>query len=90
MDNKNYFENELESVFDSFSIYLTMAQANLGGHVGECSDDIKDLMEHENVIQQFSQIHPDLIATELEGFGTWDGLNLKLYDKYSIPIRIFS
>lgn len=52
-------------------IEITKAQASTGCHSGDCTDDIKSLMEVPKIKRQLKKVLPDRLKTELWEYGAW-------------------
>lgn len=56
----------------NFTLELTEDQAVDGSHQGDCTDDIRALVNIPEIASQFETIPPDSIRKELREYGAWD------------------
>lgn len=59
-----------------FTLELTEDQAVDGSHQGDCTDDIRALVNIPEIASQFETIPPDSIRKELREYGAWDDTEL--------------
>ena len=63
--------------FNRFEIKMTLKQAQLVSHQGDCFDDVVELLKDKKYLAQFKKIEPGKIAAELKEYGAWDEEELK-------------
>lgn len=78
-------QTENEKLFYSSScgrieIELTLDQAEKGSHSGDCEPDILELRQDPEIEKQLKAIDPDLLKSELRGFGAWYDKELSDHD----------
>jgi hypothetical protein len=62
-------------------LQLTMKQAEIGSHQGQCDDDVAYLAKFPSVARQLKKIDPALLRAELKEYGAWDEQELSDHDQ---------
>lgn len=60
---------------------LTAEDAKIGGHQGQCDDDVRGLSHVPYIAEQLAKIDPKLLAEELSEWGAWDEAQLADHDQ---------
>jgi hypothetical protein len=66
MKDKNY-----TAYFERFTIDMSKEQALSCSHVGDCYQDVKDMLPELSL-----DINPELVRAELKEYGAWDEIEL--------------
>ena len=53
-------------------LFLTMRQAELASHPGQCDDDVLFLSRLPSVARQLAALDPDAVREDLGEYGAWD------------------
>ena len=59
---------------------LTKKQVLNGSYRGHLDNDIAELLKLPSIKKQLSNINPDIIKSELKGYGAWDDIELSNHD----------
>ena len=60
------------AAFNHFGIKMTLSQAKLAYHQGQCDEDVAALVATPAIVKQLRDIGPVRIMLELREFGAWD------------------
>jgi len=61
--------------------YLTLDDAGIGHHPGQCDDDVEYLRGVPYIAKQLAEIDPATLAGELWEYGAWDDVELSNHDE---------
>ena len=57
-------------------ITMTVEQASIGSHQGQCDEDIAALLKEPDIARQLDEIGPEAIRAALKEYGAWDEAEL--------------
>lgn len=61
--------------------YLTLDDAGMGSHPGQCDADIEYLRRVPYIAKQLAEIDPATLAGDLREYGAWDDVELLNHDE---------
>lgn len=73
MQTKHWFTSSSGKI----ELQLTIEQAKLGSHKGQCDYDINELLTVPEIVVQLDKYSPELIANELYEYGAWSTSDLQ-------------
>lgn len=62
--------------FERFEIELTLEQAEVAAHPGDCTKDVEWLGKVPAVASQLAALDPQAVRDELREYGAWDSAEL--------------
>ena len=63
--------------FNRFIIKMTKDQALSVSHVGQCDDDVKELIKNPKIKRELKRISDQDLTAELKEYGAWDSEELE-------------
>lgn len=57
-------------------LQLTLEQARIGHHPGQCDEDVRYLLTVPAIRRQLAKIPADILVSELKEYGAWDAAAL--------------
>ena len=60
---------------------MTLKQAEMASHQGECDDDVHFLSKLPSIARQLAKIDAGVLRAELEEYGAWDETELANHDQ---------
>jgi len=62
-------------------LQLTLKQAEMASHAGQCDDDVRFLSRLPSVARQLRELNPENLRRELKEYGAWDESELSDHEQ---------